>query len=137
MPTQVIRPAAVLPEEAAHAILERLREEDVSRGGVWNASSALWQRYDRPWDPLTGLRAGAELLGAIFVAYDTPWKFQITVYRVTVTDFGAADGWTVESLCDDALQFGRLTLATCPRAEMFDSPLADPFRHHPAARSHR
>lgn len=128
MPSQVIRPAAVLPEQAAYAILRTLHEEDVSRGGVWNASSALWQRYDRPWDPETGGRAGAELLGGIFVAYDTPWKYQITVYRVTVTDAGVARGWTVESLCDDALRHGGLTLASCPRAEMREAPLADPFR---------
>jgi hypothetical protein len=137
MPTQVIRPAAVLPEEAAHDILKRLREEDVSRGGVWNASSALWQRYDKPWDPLTGARGDAELIGTIFVSYDTPWKYQITVYRVTVTEFGADGGWTVDSLCDDALRFGGLTLASCPRAEMRDAPLADPFRRTAMSRSRR
>jgi hypothetical protein len=135
MPTQVIRPAAVLPEEAAHAILKRLHEEDVSKGGVWNASSALWQRYDKPWDPLTGHRGDAELLGTIFVAYDTPWKYQITIYRVSVTDVGDVNGWTVDSLTDDALRHGGLTLASCPRAEMRDAPLADPFRYHYAARS--
>lgn len=128
MPTQVIRPAAVLPEQAAAAILERLGEEDVSRGGVWNASTALWQRYDKPWDPVTGARNGAQLIGGIFVAYDTPWKYQITVYRVTVTDFGTQAGWSLDALCDDALRYGGLTLASCPRAEMGHIPLADPFR---------
>jgi len=35
-------------------------------------------------------------------------------------------GWTVESLCDEALGFGGLTLATCPRADL--KPPPKPFR---------
>ncbi|MDQ1748001.1 MAG: hypothetical protein QOD07_2264 [Frankiaceae bacterium] len=124
----IIRPAAVLPEQAAVRILAALRQDDVSRGGMWNATSALWQRYDKPWDPLTGLRGDAQLIGTICVSYDTPTRFTITVYRVTVTAAGVAAGWSVTRLCDDAFGYGGLTLESCPRAELRDPARVDPFR---------
>ena len=126
--TEVIRPAAILPEEAAVAIVRALRADDVSAGGVWNATSAIWQRFDRPWDPLTGLRGSAQQMGTICVAYDTPSRYSITVYRVTVTEEGLAAGWTVERLCDEAFAYGGLSLASCPRAELASPSAVDPFR---------
>lgn len=66
------------------------------------------------------------MLGSIQVAYGTPTKYEITIYRVTVTHAGAAYGWTVRTLCDEALGFGDLTLAMCPRAELTAPP--KPFR---------
>ena len=125
--TEIIRPAAVLPEQAAIRILDALRQGDVSRGGMWNATSALWQRYSKPWDALTGLRGDAELIGTICVAYDTPTRFTITVYRVTVTAAGVAAGWSVTRLCDDAFGYGGLTLDNCPRAELRAPARSDPF----------
>jgi hypothetical protein len=130
--TEIIRPAAVLPEQAAIRILDALRAQDVSRGGPWNATSALWQRYDKPWDALTGLRGDAQLIGTICVAYDTPTRFTITVYRVTVTTAGLAAGWDVTRLCDDAFAYGGLSLANCPRAELRAPARSDPF-HQPRA----
>lgn len=125
--TAVIRPAAVLPEQAALAIVRALEDRDVSRGGLWNATSGLWQRFDRSWDMLEGHRGRAELIGTICVSYDTPTRFHITVYRVTVTEHGAALGWTVTRLCDEAFGFAGLTLASCPRAELPGATPADPF----------
>jgi hypothetical protein len=55
-----------------------------------------------------------------------PMKYAITIYRATITPFGAQHGWTVEDLCDEALGFGGLTLAECPRAEL--TPPPKPFR---------
>jgi hypothetical protein len=46
---EVIRPAAVLESRVATLVLAALRRDDVSSGGVWNASASVWQRYDRPW----------------------------------------------------------------------------------------
>jgi hypothetical protein len=126
--TEIIRPAAVLPEQAAVAIVRALRANDVSRGGLWNATSAIWQRFDKPWDPLTGLRGGASLVGTICVAYDTPSRYNITVYRVTVTEEGMGSGWTVDRLCDEAFTHGGLSLASCPRAELLTPSPVDPFR---------
>jgi hypothetical protein len=123
--TEVIRPAAVIPEEAARAILVELALRDVQNGGVWQSEPSLWSRYDRPFHGPDN-PAGAELIGTIQVAYGTPTRYEITVYRATVTRFGTLNGWSVEALCDEALTYGGLTLANCPRAKLAVPP--KPFR---------
>ena len=60
---RIIRPAAILDERAAAQVLQQLRRLDVSRGGIWNASATLWQRYDQPWDGFAGGRGNAQLIG--------------------------------------------------------------------------
>ena len=126
--TTVIRPSAVLGEKAARAVVAELESRDVSRGGVWSASSGLWQRYDEPWNGIGGTRGTSQLIGSIAAVYGTPSKYDITIYRVTTTEHGRACGWSVERLCDDALQYADLTLATCPRAALVAPPTPDPFR---------
>lgn len=126
--TTVIRPSAVLAEQAARAVLTELSTRDVGQGGVWSASAGLWQRYDGPWDGPGGTRGDAQLVGTIAAVYGTPNKYDITIYRVTTTEHGRACGWTVERLCDDALQYAGLTLASCPRAALVTPPAPDPFR---------
>ena len=42
---EVIRPAAVLESRVATLVLGALRADDVSTGGVWNASASVWQRW--------------------------------------------------------------------------------------------
>ncbi len=125
---RIIRPAAILDAQAASRVLQQLRRLDVSAAGVWNATSSLWQRYDAPWDGAAGTRGDARLLGSIAVMYDSPHRHEITIYKVTVSVYGGEQGWTVESLCDDALIWSGLTLATCPRAELTEPPESDPFR---------
>ena len=123
--SEVIRPAAVLPESAARTVLVELAVRDVRSDGTWWSSPALWQRWDRPWD--SPERAGSsQLLGSLQVAYGSPTKYAITVFRATITPYGAASGWSVESLCDEALGFGGFTLADCPRADLAAPP--KPFR---------
>jgi hypothetical protein len=123
--TEVIRPAAIIPEESTRAVLVELALRDVQNGGVWQSEPSLWSRYDRPWEGY-GSPGGAELLGTIQVAYGTPTRYEITIYRVTVTKFGNDQGWTVNSICDEALEFGGLDLASCPRATLSSPP--KPFR---------
>ena len=130
----VIRPAAVLGIAAATEIVRALERDDVAKGGVWSATPGMWQRFDKPWSGFGGGRGTAELVGSIAVIYDEPRRNEITIYRATVTPFGAANGWTVERLCDDALSWAGLTLATCPRADLKAPPRADPF-HVPAQRT--
>jgi hypothetical protein len=125
--TTVIRPAAIIPAGAGYRIMRALTEADVSRGGVWNATAALWQRYDLAWDGPGGSRGTSQLIGTICVAYDTPARYLITIYRVSLIDEAARLGWTTERLCDDALRYGGLSLATCPRAELGPPPASDPF----------
>ena len=125
--TTVIRPSAVLADRDAARVLAALEERDVSLGGLWSASVGLWHRYDKPWDGAGGLKGTSRLLGTIGTVYGTPSKYDITIFRVTVTDHGAAEGWTVERICDDALQYADLSLASCPRTSL-TSPAPDPFR---------
>ena len=82
--TTVIRPSAILADRVAKQVLDALVQRDVSKGGVWSASAGLWQRYDKPWDGAT--RGTARLLGSIGTVYGTPSKYDITIYRVTLTD---------------------------------------------------
>lgn len=125
MVTEVIRPAAILPEQAARGVLGELAFRDVRSGGLWHAEPALWRRYDRPWS--TMLEPGdAELLGTLQVAYGTPTRYEITIYRATVTRAGTASGLDVMAVTDEALGFAGLTLATCPRASLAVPP--KPFR---------
>ena len=124
--TEIIRPAAIVPEEAARAVLVELALRDVQNGGLWQSEPQLWSLYDRPWHGYDN-PAGAELLGTLHVAYGTPTKYEITIYRVTVTPFGLDNGWGVEALTDEALGYGGLTLAECPRAVLSAPPR--PFRY--------
>jgi hypothetical protein len=130
--TRIIRPAAVLDQRTASRVLQELERLDVACGGVWNATSSLWQRYDQPWDGLGGSRGSAQLIGSIAVMYDSPNRHQITIYKVTVSAYGLRLGWTVDSLCDDALSWVGLSLESCPRAELAQPPVNDPFKRSAA-----
>ncbi len=119
--TEVIRPAAVVPEESARAVLVELALRDVQNGGLWLSDPSRWARYDMPWVGL-GQPGPAQLIGTIQVAYGTPTRYEITIYRATITRHGTELGWTVTRLCDEALGFGSLDLATCPRASLGSPP---------------
>jgi hypothetical protein len=124
--TKVIRPAAILPESAARAVLVELAMRDALARGTWQTTPTMWRRFDRPWDGADGTPGGAELIGTMQVAYGTPTRYEITIYRATVTRLGQQHGWGVTALCDDALQYGGLDLASCPRADL--APPPKPFR---------
>lgn len=130
--TEVIRPAAVLPEASARAVLMQLALRDVRLGGVWDTEPALWRRFDAGWIGGHDSDTSSLLLGSIQVAYGVPTRYEITIFRATVTRAGSEQGWTVETLCDDALQYGALTLASCPRADL--KPPPKPFRFEGAGR---
>ncbi len=129
--SEVIRPAAVLMETAAREILAGLAEDDVHAEGHWLTSTGVWQRYDRPWPDGAAEPGNAIHLGTIRSVYDSPQRYAVTIFRASVTPQGIEQGWTVDSLCDDALQHAGLTLASCPRAELAAPPA--PFRE-PTAR---
>jgi len=123
---EVIRPSAVLPEHAARLVLVEMALRDIDAGGLWEASPTTWHRYDRPRAIGDPTPMETRLLGTIQVAYGTPTKYEITIFRATITRLGVEEGWTVERLCDEALGFGELTLASCPRAPLTTPPR--PFR---------
>lgn len=124
--TEVIRPAAVLMEEAAKRILAGLADEDVHSGGSWWTTPGIWRRYDQSWPEGADDPGPAVHLGTISCVYDSPQRYSVTIFRASITSEGVAAGWTVEALCDDALRFGDLTLASCPRAQL--NPAPRPFR---------
>lgn len=122
---RVIRPAAVLPERAAREILTWLQSHDVSQGGCWSSGIGSIQRYSGPFNGPSGMRGDAVLLGSLHITWDT---YEATIYRVSITDAGAARGLTVDRLCDEVLAAADLTLASCPRADLLAAPVPDPFR---------
>ncbi len=129
--SEVIRPAAILNEVTAARVLAWMERNSVETGGLWMPTASLWQRFDAPWDGVQG-RGAARLIGSIAVVYGQPGRHEITIYKVTITQFGAAEGWDLERLCDDALDCVGLTLATVPRAQLTQPPARDPF-HVPLA----
>jgi hypothetical protein len=122
---RVIRPAAVIPQRAARVILAWLADHDVTRGGFWAHDVSYIKRFSGPFDGPSGMRGSAQLLGSIHIVWDT---YDVTIYRVSVTDDGAARGLTVDAVCDEVLGVAGLTLASCPRADLAPAPLPDPFR---------
>jgi hypothetical protein len=130
---KVLRPAALLTARDAARVLAGLQGQDVSTGGVWNATTTLWQRYSQPWNGAHGARGDAQLVGSIGVMYDAPARHQITLYRVTLTEIGSLLGWSASTLCNDALAFVGRTLDQCPRGELATIPGGDPFRRVPVA----
>ena len=123
--TEVIRPAAVLSERSAHLVIEGLKRDDVRKGGRWHGEPGCWRLFERPWkgkDERSAAAAG--LIGSIQVAYGMPTRFEITIFRATITQVGTRLGYTVDSLCNGALSWADLTLATCPRIDMPAPPRA-------------
>ena len=123
--SEIIRPAAIVPEEAARTILAELQQRSVERNGNWIATARQWTRYDGPGVDSLGVPTGREV-GRIEAVYGATTRYEVTIYRVTVTPEGTNAGWTVESLCNEPLGYGGLTLGTCPRAQM--QPPPKPFR---------
>jgi hypothetical protein len=123
--TEVIRPAAVLSESNARRVLDGLRADDVRSGGHWHAEPGCWRLFERPWkgkDERSAAAAG--LIGSIQVAYGMPTRWEITIFRATITVVGSRTGYTVDSLCNEALGYAELTLQNCPRIDMPAPPRA-------------
>jgi hypothetical protein len=123
--TRVIRPAAILADRDARAVMAWLGRHDVTAGGCWAHDVSYIKRFSGPFDGLSGMRGSAVLLGSIYITWE---RYQVTIYRVSITDEGAAAGITLEGLCDEVLQVVGLSLASCPRAQLADAPVPDPFR---------
>ena len=130
--SEVIRPAAILRQIEAQRVVDALSRLDVGQGGVWIVNPGLWHRYDKAWDGIGGMAGSSQLVGTIASTYGAPTRYDITIYRITVTSHGHSLGWSVESLCNDALGYAGLTLASCTRAEMKAPPRDDPFHRNPS-----
>lgn len=120
--TEVIRPAAILREDVARSILVEVSVRDVASGGVWQATPTAWTRWSGPWTGRGTPPDGIRLVGRIEIAYGTPSRYEVTIYRVSITQFGVEQGWTIAGLTNEALGYGGVTLAECPRADMPPPP---------------
>jgi hypothetical protein len=119
---EVIRPAAVLSEAHARLILTGLASDDVQAGGYWWTRVGTWRRYTQPWKPGADDPGDAVHIGTISCVYDSPARFCVTVFRVSMTSYGLRAGWTTEQLCNDAFKHAGLTLTDCPRASLAPPP---------------
>jgi hypothetical protein len=124
---RVIRPSAIVPEQAARQLLAWVAVHDVTHGGVWAHDVGYFKRFSGPFDGVAGMRGSSVLLGTIHVTWD---KYDVTIFRVSLTEDGVARGMTVEALCNELLLHAGYTLATCPRADLAPTPAPDPFRRH-------
>lgn len=122
---EVIRPAAVLSETHARLILQGLARNDVLNGGLWWTRVGTWRRYASPWAPGAQEPGEAVHIGTISCVYDSPTRYCVTVFRVSMTAYGLRQGWSITALCDEAFAHAGLTLAECPRATL--NPVPRPF----------
>ena len=120
--SEIIRPAAIVPEDIARSILVDLSVRDVASGGLWRARPNSWSRWNKPWSGHGEPPEGVRLIGNVEVAYGTPSRYEVTIYRVVLSDYGLEQGWSVRSLVDEALSFGGVTLDDCPRADLPPPP---------------
>ena len=122
-----VRPAIVLPDREARALLAAAEKADVSRGGCFSAGPAGIQLWSGPWNGLLGRHGDARHLGSVDWSYDTPTRHYITVYRVLVTVEGNAAGETPQSLLDRVLA---LSGVEAPKDALVlpVPPPRDPFR---------
>ena len=122
-----VRPAIVLPDREARALLAAAERADVGRGGCFSAGPAGVQVWSGPWNGLLGRHGDAEHLGSVDWSYDTPSRHYITVYRVLVTSQGHAAGETPESLLERVLELAGVQAP--PHAlGLLPAPARDPFR---------
>ena len=119
---EVIRPAAVLSESNARLISKGLEDDDVHNGGHWWTRVGSWRRYDSPWAEGADEPGDAVHIGTISSVYDSPSRYCVTVFRVSLTAYGLRKGWTSSSLCNDAFRHAGLTLEDCPRAMLTHPP---------------
>src|SRR5947209_18466098 len=73
--SEVIRPAAIVPEEAARAILAELRLRSVELSGCWVATAQRWSRYSGPGVDSNGQPLG-ELVGVIEAVYGASTRYE-------------------------------------------------------------
>ena len=122
-----VRPAIVLPDREARALLAAAAREDVSRGGTFSAGPAGIQVWSGPWNGLLGRHGDSEHLGSVDWSYDTPTRHYITVYRVLVTAAGNAAGVTPQALLDQVLDLAAVQ-APQDALALAVPPPRDPFR---------
>ena len=129
--TSQVRPALVLPERQARALLDAAAREDVGVGGCFAAGPAGIQVWSGPFDGPGGGKGSAVHLGSIDWTYDTPAKHWAMIYRAMVTHEGVARGETTTTVLARVLALTGLSIEG-DRVTLPAPPLRDPFRRRPA-----
>jgi hypothetical protein len=125
--TSHVRPALVLPELQARALLDAAMREDVSAGGCFSAGPAGIQRWSGPFDGPEGQKGSAIHLGSVDWTYDTPAKHWALIYRAMVTQPGIEHGETTLSILLSVLGLTGLSIEG-DRVQLAIPPVRDPFR---------
>jgi len=125
--TSEVRPALVLPEREARALLAAAGRDDVRRGGCWAAGTAGVQLWSGSWDGAAGSHGTAVPLGSVDWSYDTPVRHYVTIYRVVLTGHGAGAGESTDSLLARVLGLVDVQMPA-GRLPMQAAPTRDPFR---------
>src|SRR5690348_16234511 len=108
--TSQVRPALVLPERQARALLDAASREDVGRGVGFAAGPAGIQVWSGPFDGEGGGKGTAVHLGSIDWTYDTPAKHWAMIYRAMVTHDGVERGETTTTILAHVLELTGLSV---------------------------
>jgi hypothetical protein len=130
--TSQVRPALVLPELQARALLDAAAREDVCAEGCFSAGPAGIQVWSGPFDGPEGRRGSAIHLGSIDWTYDTPAKHWALIYRAMVTQEGIERGESTLSILTRVLDLTGLSIEG-DRVQLPSPPVRDPFRRSFAA----
>lgn len=128
--TSQVRPALVLPELQARALLDAAGREDVSSRGCFSAGPAGIQVWSGPFDGPDSARGSATLLGSVDWTYDTPAKHWALIYRAMVTQEGIEAGETTTSVLARVLALTGLGIEG-DRVQLPRPPVRDPFKRGP------
>jgi hypothetical protein len=125
--TSQVRPALVLPELQARALLDAASHQDVSASGRFSGGPAGIQLWSGPFDGADGQKGTAVHLGSIDWTYDTPAKHWALIYRAMVTQAGIEHGETTLSILTQVLGLTGLSIEG-DRVQLPTPPVRDPFR---------
>lgn len=125
--TSAVRPALVLPEEHARALLDAAARLDVRTGGRMHGGLAGIQVWNGPFDGEAGGPGSAVQLGAVDWTYDTPARHWALIYRAMVTQGGIDAGETTTSILTQVLRLAGLTVSG-DRVQLAVPPPRDPFK---------
>lgn len=125
--TSQVRPALVLPELQARALLDAAAREDVSGEGCLSAGPAGIQLWSGPFDGPDGRKGTALHLGSVDWTYDTPARHWALIYRAMVTQDGIEHGDTTLSVLTRVLGLTGLSIEG-DRVQLPTPPVRDPFR---------
>jgi hypothetical protein len=125
--TSQVRPALVLPELQARALLDAAAREDVGKSGCFSAGPAGIQVWSAPFNGPDGRKGTAIHLGSVDWTYDTPAKHWALIYRAMVTQDGIEHGETTLSILTRVLGLTGLSIEG-DRVQLPTPPVRDPFR---------